>query len=59
MNRTVLAIGVTLLSILWQEAGAQNSVIIEYGAVRLAKENETIRCADTMEDGESLKMLTI
>jgi hypothetical protein len=57
MHGTVLALVVTLLSILGQEAGAQNSVIIEYGAGRLAKENEEPLCAE-MQDGESLKMLT-
>ena len=58
MNLTVLALVVTLLSILSQEAGAQNLVIIEYGAVRLAKENDLFRCADA-QNGESLKLLTI
>ena len=56
MHGTVLALGVTLLAILGQEVAAQNSVIIEYGEVRIAKENEDILCAET-QDGESLKIV--
>jgi hypothetical protein len=57
MHGTVLALGFTLLAILGQEVAAQNSVIIEYGEVRIEKENEDILCAET-QDGESLKILT-
>jgi len=56
MHGTVLALGVTLLAILGQEVAAQNSIIIEYGEVRIEKENEDILCAET-QDGESLKIL--
>ena len=54
----LLAFGVTLLSVIGIEAAAQNTgVIIEYGKVRLANENEKIVCAE-MLDGENMKMMT-
>ena len=53
----LLAFGLTLLSVIGIEAADQNTVVIEYGKVRLAIENEKIVCAE-MLDGESLKMFT-
>ena len=54
---SLLALGVTLLSVLGIEAAAQNTEVIEYGKVRLANENEKIVCAEIL-DAETLKMLT-
>jgi len=54
----LLTLGVTLLSVIRSEAAAQKSgIIIEYGAVKLANENEKFFCAE-MLNGENLKMLT-
>jgi len=54
----LLALEVTLLSVIGSEAVAQKSgIIIEYGAVRLGNENDNFVCAE-MLDGENLKMLT-